>query len=259
MSMDKKIKITWYATASVRITAGNSQLLIDPFFPFLDSSIKIKSNAYDGCSHILVSHGHFDHISSISEIVRDNTIVYCTKTPYRSLRRDGVKKNNLRMIEAGSSFSIGDFKITAYKGSHIKISAWDCIKAVCSKRVIHNRKGIIGKLAKIASFPEHKESLCFLVEVYGRRIMIIGSLAIAYDVDYPMDTDLALFPYQGSDELFKIAAGIYNRLKPKAVLLTHFDNTFPPFSAEIDTTDIEDYLKKQAVVYKLNHGESLEI
>ena len=32
---DKKIAITWYGTASVRISADSTQLEIDPFYPFL--------------------------------------------------------------------------------------------------------------------------------------------------------------------------------------------------------------------------------
>ena len=89
---EKKIKITWYGTASVRITADSSQLLIDPFFPFPDSRIKVSADAYNNCRHILISHGHFDHISSINSIMRDDTVVFCTKTPYHSLCRKGVKK-----------------------------------------------------------------------------------------------------------------------------------------------------------------------
>ena len=74
-----------------------------------------------------------------------------------------------------------------------------------------------------------------------------------------MNVDLALFPYQGSDQIAEIAKGIYNKLMPKAVLLTHFDDTFPPFSSEIDTSEFEEYLKDRTAVHKLEHGGSLEI
>ena len=254
-----KIKITWYGTASVRISAENAQLLIDPFYPFPDSKIRVAPDAYAGCSHILISHGHFDHISSISKIVRTGTVVYCTKTPYRSLRRMGVRKENLHLIRAGSVFTVGDFQITAYRGKHIKLRARYLIRAVCSKRVIQHRKGLLRKLMRIASCPERKESLCYLVEGYGRRILILGSLALDADTAYPAGADLALFPYQGSDTLCRIAAELYGQLRPQAVLLTHFDNTVPPFSSDVDTSEFENYMKKRAAVYKLRHGGSLEI
>lgn len=256
---ENRTNITWYGTASVRIASGSSQLMIDPFFPFPDSRVKVPEDAYSDCSSILVSHGHFDHIGSISSIVREGTVVYCTKTPYRSLSRMGVSKENLRLIHEGSVFSVGDIRITAYKGKHIKLSPWDCFKTVFSRRVFHNHKGVIGKLMKIASCTERKESLCYLVEVCGKRILILGSLALAEDVDYPVGADLALFPYQGSKKLFEIASDIYCRLRPETVLLTHFDDTFPPFSSEIDTSEIEAYLKERAVVYKLHHGGSIKL
>ena len=257
--MNERINITWYGTASVRITAGSSQLLIDPFFPFPDSRIKIAANAYADCSHILVSHGHFDHISSISEIVQDDTNVYCTNAPYRTLCRKGVSKKNLHLIKAGSSFNIGDIHITAYKGKHIRLNAIDVLNAICSRRVIKNLKGITGKLRKISSCLEKKETLCYLAEVYGKRILILGSLALAEDIDYPTGVDLAFFPYQGAKNICEVAANICDKLKPKAVLLTHFDDTFPPFSSEIDTSGFEEYIKKRAAVYKLKHGSTLEI
>ena len=256
---ETKIRITWYGTASVRISTGSTQLLIDPFFPFSDSKIKVAENAYSDCSQILISHGHFDHISSIRQIVCENSVVHCTKAPYMSLRKKGVREENLHLIQAGSVFTAGDFRITAYQGKHIRLNALDVLKAVCSWRVIHNRKGIIRKLMLIASCPEKKESLCYLVEACGKRILILGSLALDPQTAYPTGADLAFFPYQGSDHLCDIAADIYGQLRPHAVLLTHFDDTFPPFSSEVDTADAEAYLKKHTTVYKLPHGGSFEI
>ena len=257
--MDETIRITWYGTASVRIAAGSSQLLIDPFFPFPDSSVRVAADAYAGCRHILVSHGHFDHISSISGIVRADTVVFCTKTPYRTLCRKGVRKENLHLIRAGSVFSVGDLRITAYQGKHIRLGMRIILKALCSRRIIQYRKGLLRKLLTIASCLERGESLCYLIEGYGKRILILGSLALADDVAYPKCADLAFFPYQGSDRLCEIAAGICKQLRPKAVLLTHFDDTFPPFSSEIDTSGFEAYMKKRAAVYKLRHGGTLEL
>lgn len=256
---ENKIRITWYGTASVRIAAGSSNLLIDPFFPFPDSRIKVAENSYADCSHILVSHGHYDHIGSISDIACDDTVIYCTKAPYHSLLRKGVGEKNLNLIKPGSSFTVGDFRITAYKGKHIKLSVLSIIRAVFSKRVMQNRKGIIGKLLKMASCREKKESLCYLLEACGKRILILGSLALDENTVYPTGVDMAFFPYQGPVDLYGIATDIYEKLKPESVLLTHFDDTFPPFSSEIDTTGFEEYMKDRAEVYKLKHGETTEI
>lgn len=256
---ENKIRLTWYGTASVRIAAGSSQLLVDPFFPLPDSRIKVSEDAYEGCRSIFITHGHFDHIGSIKDIVRPDTVIYCTEAPYHSLCKKGVDKKNMQLIKAGSVIRLEELKVTAYKGSHIKLSLLDGLKAIFCKRVWQNRRGAVRKILKFTSCREKKESLCYLVEAYGKRILILGSLAIDGNTDYPQDVDLALFPYQGSDQVAEIAEGIYNKLIPKAVLLTHYDDTFPPFSSEIDTSEFEDYLKGRTAVYKLRNGGTLEI
>ena len=256
---ENRIKITWYGTASVRITAGSAQLLIDPFFPFPESRVKVAANAFDHCSRILVSHGHFDHISSIPALVRPDTRIFCTNAPYRSLQKMGVAAEYLHRIQPGDTFSAGDFQITAYKGNHIRLGAGDILKTLCSRRVLQNRRGILKKLRTIARCREKHESLCYLIEVYGRRILILGSLALAADTDYPAGADLALFPYQGFGALCETASEICARLQPKAILLTHFDDTFPPFSTEADPAEFADAMKNRVPVYQLRHGGTLTL
>lgn len=256
---DNKIRITWYGTASVRISAGSSQLLIDPFFPYPDSKIKVNENAFENCSNILVSHGHYDHISSINRIICKSTKVFCTETPYQTLLKKGINKRNLCKIHAGSVFKIGDFKITAYKGKHIRFSIKMILKTLLTKRMLINRSGIITKILNFASFPEKGETLCYLIEAYGKRVIILGSLALAENTVYPISADLALFPYQGIINIHKTASELISRLKPKSILLTHFDDTFPPFSSEIDTTIFENHMKGRVPVFKLKHGGTIEI
>ena len=213
---ENRIRITWYGTASVRITAGESQLLIDPFIPFPESRVKVDANAFAGCSRILVSHGHFDHISSIPSLVRSDTLISCTNAPYRSLRRMGIAESHLHRIADGDTFQSGDFRITAIKGNHSRLGTGDILKTLCSKRVLQNRKGLIRKLQTIASCREKHESLCYLIEVYGRRILILGSLALAADTAYPEGVDLALFRFRVSVRSAKshqLSAGSSDRLR----------------------------------------------
>ena len=256
---ENKVKITWYGTASVRIATKSSQLLIDPFFPFSDSRVNVPSDAFDNCSHVIISHGHFDHIGSIPEVVRSHTVVYCTNAPYRTLIRKGVDKTNLHLINESSVFSIGDIHITAYKGKHIRLGTPEILKVVFSKRFLKNRKGIIKKLIQFASCLEKKETLCYHIKAYDKQILILGSLALANDIPYPTDVDLVFFPYQGSEKLCETASALYEQIRPKAILLTHFDDTFPPFSSDIDTSEFEKRMKDTVTVYKLRHGSSLEI
>lgn len=257
---EKKIVITWYGTASIRIKAGDSQILVDPFFPFADSAVKVAKDAYDGCDNILITHGHFDHIGSLKDIVRPKTKVYCTQTPYQNLCKMGVSEKNLQQIGPGEHFTFGDIKVTVFKGNHVKLSMWDGLKAIFNRYVWHHRKGVIRKIRKFTSCREMKESLCYLVEVYDKQIIVLGSLAIAKGVTYPQGVDLVTFPYQGAMKVLDFAKEVYESLKPKALLLTHYDDTFPPFSKDTDTSEFEDYLKELGVPYlKPVQGSSIEL
>lgn len=254
---ENRIRITWYGTASVRIAAGDSQLLIDPFFPFPESCVRVDADAFAGCSRILVSHGHFDHISSIPSLVRRDTQIFCTNAPYRSLCRTGVAESHLHRIGAGDIFSAGGFRITVLKGNHSRLGAGDILKTLCSKRVFQNRKGLLKKLRMIAACHEKHETVCYLIEIYGRRILVLGSLALDANTAYPEGADLALFPYQGFGSLCQIAEDICKQLRPRAVLLTHFDDTFPPFSSDVDTTGFAASMEQYTAVHQLEHGGTL--
>ena len=171
----------------------------------------------------------------------------------------GVAESRLHRISAGNTFFAGDFRITVIKGSHNRLGAVDILKTFFSKRVLQNRKGLLKKLRTIAACREKHESVCYLIEVYGRRILILGSLALAAGTAYPAGVDLALFPYQGFGQLCETASAICEQLSPCAILLTHFDDTFPPFSSEVDTSEFKASIKKQVPVYQLRHGGTLSL
>ncbi|MEO0937997.1 MAG: metal-dependent hydrolase [Pseudomonadota bacterium] len=66
------MNIIWLGHGSFRIEAGGAVLLIDPWLngnPMLAEDQ--HSAALDGATHILVTHGHFDHTMDIAQISKD--------------------------------------------------------------------------------------------------------------------------------------------------------------------------------------------
>ena len=60
-------KITWLGHASWLIETADHCILLDPFL--IDNpAATAKPEDFQGCTHILVSHGHFDHISDAASI-----------------------------------------------------------------------------------------------------------------------------------------------------------------------------------------------
>ena len=71
--------------------------------------------------------------------------------------------------------------------------------------------------------------------------------------------DLLVLPYQGASNLLTPAMQVIERLKPKAVLLDHFDDAFPPGSSAVDTSDIRRALEGRLPLHILRPGESLTV
>ncbi|MHA7874457.1 metal-dependent hydrolase [Roseivivax sp.] len=66
------MKLTWLGHASFRLEIGGKVLLIDPWLAgnpsFPDDR---RAEAVAGASHILLTHGHFDHASEVVDLARE--------------------------------------------------------------------------------------------------------------------------------------------------------------------------------------------
>ncbi len=64
-------KLTWLGHGSWLIEAGDHRVLLDPFLTD-NPSAKVKPEELDPISHILISHGHYDHVADAAEIANRN-------------------------------------------------------------------------------------------------------------------------------------------------------------------------------------------
>ena len=82
------------------------------------------------------------------------------------------------------------------------------------------------------------------------------------DTLYPEDIDLLVLPYQGTSLPVSTALSILERLHPRAVLLDHFDDAFPPITRTVDTRPLKKALEKKypnIKVVKPIAGKPIEI
>ena len=66
------MKLTWYGHSAVGIEFANTKILIDPMLkniPWLDAELADK--AIEGTTHIVLTHGHGDHVGDTVEIAQD--------------------------------------------------------------------------------------------------------------------------------------------------------------------------------------------
>lgn len=252
------MKITWFGTASLAVETRRGRLLIDPFFPFPGSPTRVPGNAYDGYADILVTHGHFDHIMSLPGLCqREPRRIYCTRAPHDTLRGLGVDQEQLRLIAPGDAFEIDDTRVTAYQSRHVKYDGVILRRTLLSPRILRHARNLPKAINGFRRYPENGETLGFLIEGDGSKLFAMGSLNLDPAVEYPTGMDLLVLPYQGTSDLLTPAEAIIERLKPRAVLLDHWDDAFPPVSNTVDTGDIQSRYAGRMPVYKLDPGAGL--
>lgn len=63
------VRLTWLSHGSWLIETADHRILLDPFLTD-NPAAKTKAESLDSISHILVSHGHFDHVGDAAAIAR---------------------------------------------------------------------------------------------------------------------------------------------------------------------------------------------
>ena len=64
------MKLTWYGHAAFRVEAGGATILIDPFLSGNPSWGKGWEEVADGVTHVLLTHGHNDHVGDALAILK---------------------------------------------------------------------------------------------------------------------------------------------------------------------------------------------
>src|SRR5438094_7113316 len=64
------MQITWYGHSAFRLDFKGAAVLIDPFFTGNPAFVSDREAAIKGVSHIVLTHGHSDHVGDALDIAR---------------------------------------------------------------------------------------------------------------------------------------------------------------------------------------------
>lgn len=227
------VKITWLGHSCFAIDAGGHRLLVDPFLDQNDKA-PVKSAAVE-CDFILVTHGHFDHISDAAPIAkRTGATVLANFEVTQWLTKQGVASDKVVGMNPGGGVNqpFGRAKMTiAHHSSSMPDGSYG---------------GVPGG---------------WLLDLNGPRIYIAGDTALFLDMKLIGlgGLDLAILPIgdqftmgpEDSIEAVKL-------LSPKRVLPCHY-NTWTPIEQDADAWAAEVKRQTAAEPVALAPGGSIEI
>ena len=200
------MKITYLGQSALIIEEGDFKGIIDPFISGNELSTA-KVEDITGITHILVTHGHDDHIGDTEEIAKANDPLIITNAEISDyLESKGLRTHSMH-IGGSYNFDFGKVKLTpALHGSAINTEN--------------------GKI-------DGGNPCGFLIEVNGKKIYHAGDTGLTVDMQLlkQENIDVALLPIGGNYTMdIDDAVRAVEMIIPRVTIPIHF-NTFEVIKA----------------------------
>ena len=259
------MKLTWMGTASFVLESGDQKILFDPFLQLAGGETVASAQEFAGYDTIFVTHCHFDHLYEAEELLESgehNNTIFCTKQCCDTLERFLEDTSNVVCIRPGETYDLfneqgtaghshpapgdpGHVRIGVLRGRHIEFRYRNIFDTLSPWRVLRHAGNLPFLYWANRIFKEAGEIVAFDIRAERREILLLGSLALDPEETYPENVDVLVLPYQGNNDLPARAREVLSRIRPKSVILSHFDNAFPPMSRTVDLRPLKRLLENE--------------
>ena len=230
------MKIQWLGTAGFKIQSKGACFLIDPYLSRNADARPLQRLIPEDLgefSHIFLSHGHFDHLLDIPEIVKGTSArVACSFVAAQTLLKMGTAFDHLiEVTRPGYTLDIGHIKARAFYSRHIRFDAKLLITTL-----LRAGRQIRDIIPLYKNFP-CGQVLSWQFELENRRILFFGSGGSTRPELEALSTsplDLLLLPLQGHSRICDKAMAYVETLQPAALIPHHQDDFYPPVSQSVD-------------------------
>ena len=198
-------KLTWLGHSTWLIETSQHRVLVDPFLTE-NPAATVKPDDLESISHILITHGHFDHVADAAQIAKKHnaTVVAIYETANWFANEHGVESTLGMNLGGATELPFGDVKM---------------VPALHSNALPDGTYG--------------GDPAGFVLTIDGRRIYLAGDTALFSDMKlYAHGVDVAVLPIgdlftMGIDDSIQAT----KLIEPKTVLPTHY-NTWPPIQQD---------------------------
>lgn len=115
------IRMRWLGTACFEIVLPEEQTIV--IDPYVDDSVSspVTSDEFEGCNHIFITHGHYDHVLDVGKLVnRFNPKVFCSEVTAESLiEHQGVATSLINRVKPGDVIREEGFTAEVVHGVHV--------------------------------------------------------------------------------------------------------------------------------------------
>ena len=200
------VAITWFGHSTFALEIDGTNVLVDPFFT--DSPVAPVKAEEVAADFVLITHGHFDHVSDAAAIAqRTGAMVVANFEIAEWLKKQGVAEDKAVGMNTGGQLNLpfGSVKMTP---------------------ALHSSSLPDGSYGGTAGG--------YLLEVSGQRIYIAGDTALTLDMKLVGlgGIDAAVLPIgdvftMGPDDSLEAI----KLLNPRRVIPCHYD-TWPPIAQD---------------------------
>jgi len=233
-------------TAGFRFESGGKGILVDPYLSRNSEARPVQSLAPEALgpvSHILISHGHFDHLMDVPAIAQATSArVVCSPEAAETLVKRGLDRCRIQVVEKeGQGFKIGPFWARAFCSTHVRFDI-----QLLAETLARVGRRLFSIIPLATSYP-CGQVLSWRIAAEGKTIHFFGSAGVTGRELSRLRAlgpiDLLLVPLQGHSRICRIGLDMVRRLRPAMVIPHHHDDFYPPLSQAVD---IAPFLKGMA-------------
>ncbi len=231
------MRIKWLGTATLLLESGATRILLDPYLRGRNKKLApISPDETADVQAIFITHPHLDHFADVNAWTeRGVERVFVSENGIRNAERNGMDVSRMLPLGSDEMHRVGDFTVRTFKSRHCKFDVLTVLRVFFSPRAWAHFFGTCAFLHRVRKFPLDGDIYALEISDGERTVLALGSAGMDERVHYPEGADLLVFPYQGRVRMDKYMRKFLRAMKPKKVMLDHFDDAFPPLTHRENT------------------------
>ncbi len=233
MSGVGKTTCSWLGTAGWMIRHKDTTVVSDPYLsrPPGVTPFPLSGEDLAVADALLCTHGHFDHAFDLERVARlCDAPIWAPEVVCQRLRAGGIDPARLHPNESAIPAQAGDVGLEVVPSEHIRydlpLAARTIGAAVAG--------GTFWSLVDLGLGWPMGSNSDYLLSAGGIQIYLSGSLGQSSDELRRHRPDVALLPYNGRTDMDRQVARAVESLRPRLVLLHHWDDFYPHFAPPQD-------------------------